>query len=306
MVLPPILVTGAHRSGTTWVGRMIARSRSVVYVHEPFHIHHHPGVCGAEFLKWFTYICDENADDYYTDIKKCIDLRYNLAAEIKAGNLSGQWRRVVRQYNKYLFYRFLRARAVVKNPIALFSAEWLAKAFNMGVVVMIRHPAAFAGSLKKAGWTHPFVHFLEQPLLMRDYLSDFKDEIGYFTATQQPIIDQAVLLWKLTHSVILRFQERHPDWIFVRHEDISRDPNFFFKDIFARLSLPWNPELDQIVTTHSRSGNPVELSAGQNMFIRDSIANIESWKSRLTKPEIQKIHDGVKSLSRCFYTEDEW
>jgi len=31
----PILVTGMHRSGTTWVGRMLAASREAVYFHEP-------------------------------------------------------------------------------------------------------------------------------------------------------------------------------------------------------------------------------------------------------------------------------
>ena len=33
---PPILVTGAHRSGTTWVGKMLALAPGIGYVHEPF------------------------------------------------------------------------------------------------------------------------------------------------------------------------------------------------------------------------------------------------------------------------------
>jgi hypothetical protein len=32
----PILVTGAHRSGTTWVGTSLGKSRHVCYMHEPF------------------------------------------------------------------------------------------------------------------------------------------------------------------------------------------------------------------------------------------------------------------------------
>ena len=32
----PILVTGSHRSGTTWVGKTIALSPSVTYIGEPF------------------------------------------------------------------------------------------------------------------------------------------------------------------------------------------------------------------------------------------------------------------------------
>jgi hypothetical protein len=36
MVRPsPVLVTGIHRSGTTWVGKMLAAAPGVVYINEP-------------------------------------------------------------------------------------------------------------------------------------------------------------------------------------------------------------------------------------------------------------------------------
>lgn len=306
MSLAPILVTGAHRSGTTWVGRMLAEARPAAYIHEPFHIHHHPGVCGAAFDRWFTCIRADNAAAFYEDIEKCINLHYNLAAEIRAGNLPGQWRRIARQYVKYILYRTTGARAVIKDPLALFSAEWLAATFNMKVVVMIRHPAAFAGSLKKAGWSHPFHHFLAQPLLMQNYLEEFRDEIAWFAKAEQPIMDQAAFLWKLTNSVVLRLKRIYPEWIFVRHEDVSREPAICFKDIFTRLSLPWSSRLERIISYHSRPGNPVEQIPGGNMIVRDSSANIQAWKTRLTQGEVQRIHDAVKDLSGCFYCEDEW
>ena len=34
----PILVTGSHRSGSTWLGQMIGASDAVGYIHEPFNI----------------------------------------------------------------------------------------------------------------------------------------------------------------------------------------------------------------------------------------------------------------------------
>jgi len=34
----PILVTGSHRSGTTWAGKMISACPNVGYIHEPFNI----------------------------------------------------------------------------------------------------------------------------------------------------------------------------------------------------------------------------------------------------------------------------
>jgi hypothetical protein len=33
-----ILISGSHRSGSTWTGKVISQSNSVRYVHEPFNI----------------------------------------------------------------------------------------------------------------------------------------------------------------------------------------------------------------------------------------------------------------------------
>lgn len=35
----PILITGAHRSGTTWLGKIVSLSNGVRYIHEPFNVH---------------------------------------------------------------------------------------------------------------------------------------------------------------------------------------------------------------------------------------------------------------------------
>ena len=45
--LRPILVTGAHRSGTTWVGKMLSTEDGVAYISEPLNVLHRPGVFRA-------------------------------------------------------------------------------------------------------------------------------------------------------------------------------------------------------------------------------------------------------------------
>ena len=53
----PILVTGAHRTGTTWVGRLLAAAPAVAYISEPLNVLHRPGVFRAKVANWYTYIC---------------------------------------------------------------------------------------------------------------------------------------------------------------------------------------------------------------------------------------------------------
>jgi hypothetical protein len=109
----------------------------------------------------------------------------------------------------------------MKDPIALFSAPWLARTFNADVVVLIRHPAAVVSSLVRLDWIFYFPYLLEQPELMRDWLAPFAEEIRRFAASPQPLLEQGILLWRIMHHVIFRYQQEHPEWIFLRHEDLS-------------------------------------------------------------------------------------
>jgi hypothetical protein len=277
--LQPILVTGSHRSGTTWVGRMLATAPSVVYVHEPFHIHHDPAVCAARFESWFTYVCPENEAAYRAPIERML--------------------RDARRRSGAPWYRRARVRPLIKDPIALLSAPWLATRFATRNVVLIRHPAAFAGSLKQKQWTHPFAHFLRQPLLMSHHLQPFAADIRSFAREERDVVDQAALLWNVLHAMILAYQETYPDWIYVRHEDLSRDPVEGFRYLFDRLDLELGDASRDAIVAHSFADTSGDLQ-------RNSVANIDTWKTRLTRDEIERVKERVWDVSRRFYAEDEW
>jgi len=75
--------------------------------------------------------------------------------------------RTVRSWKR----RLAGERPLLKDPIAFFSAEWLARTYGADVVVLIRHPAGFAGSLKRMGSSFDFNDFLGQPDLLRASLT---------------------------------------------------------------------------------------------------------------------------------------
>src|SRR5207253_2849513 len=106
-----------------------------------------------------------------------------------------------------------RSRPLLKDPLAVFSAPWLATRFGTRNVVMIRHPGAFAASLQANQWMHPFADFLAQPELMGDLLEPFARDVMRFAHRPPDVIDQAVLLWRMIYSVVRTYQERFPEWI---------------------------------------------------------------------------------------------
>ncbi|MFC1738281.1 sulfotransferase [Planctomycetota bacterium] len=299
----PILVTGSHRSGSTWTGRMLALSSNIAYIHEPFNLEHRRGICKAEFRYWFPYICDENEHLYLRYIYNCLHFRYNILEEFRDTELLKDLFRLLRDYIRFKKYKILKKRPLVKDPIAVFSAGWLAKRFNMDVVVLIRHPAAFAGSLKKARWNHPFDHFLQQPLLMQHYLMKYKSEIEEYSKREKDTVDQAILLWNLIHHMILKYRENHPDWIFIKHKELSESPIEEFGKLYNKLGISFSMDIQRKIKVFSFAGPEKDNS---DKLRRDSKSNIWSWKTRLTGEEIQRVKEKTHGIARAFYTEEDW
>lgn len=314
----PILVTGAHRSGTTWVGKMLATSPRVYYIQEPFNVDHppRPGTSRTRMQYWFTYILEENADHYYRDLQDTLACRYDLRAECAALRSSRDVLRMLRDASYATYSRLTHQSPLFKDPIALFSAEWLAKTFDMDVIVMIRHPAAFASSIKRLNWNHDFTHFLQQPRLMEEHLAPFAAEIAEFAAHEHDFLEQAALLWKIMYYRVSQYKRLHSEWIFLRHEDASMDPLYHFEYLYKRLGLDYSAKVQAVIREYSHSSNPGAAKAkgkGENTPFdttvidkRDSKAAISTWKKKFTATEISWLRNQVEDVAQEFYSDSDW
>jgi Sulfotransferase family len=302
---PPILVTGSHRSGTTWVGKMLARAPGLAYVHEPFNPQRGPGWVGERLPHWYLYVCPENEERYLPLFRRVVELRYPIGRDLAhAGGIRplGQavleWARSIGRQG---------ARPVLKDPIALFSAEWLAERFGAYPVVMIRHPAAFAGSLKRLDWRFDFRNWADQPLLLRDHLGPFEKEIREFARRERDIVDQAVLMWNAIHHVVAGYRERYPRWTFVRYEDLASDPVPGFLDLFALLDLPWTEGIRADIERFSSEANVKEVPPILHRRVkRDSRAAARTWLHRLTEEERGRVREGTAEVAAAFYAAEDW
>jgi len=213
--------------------------------------------------------------------------------------------RILRKQGISLSQRMSGARPVIKDPIALFSAEWLCEKFYMDMLFMIRHPAAFCSSLKVKNWHFDFNNFLDQPLLMAKYLDVYADDIRKCVGGEVDGLNQDILLWNCVHHTIKHYQENHSDWLFVRHEDLSRDPEKEFQFIFNAFRLDFTPAVASIIQQSSGSHNPIEQNPSKEC-LRDSRKNIHNWKTRLSEKEIDQIRIKTAEIADAFYTEDDW
>lgn len=301
----PVLVTGSHRSGTTWVGMNLALAPHTGYIHEPFNISKKFSCMENPFRYWYQYICDHNAVKYKNRLDSVMQYQYPLRCNLGKVKTYRNIARVFLDQGRTLAHKLKSDTPIVKDPIAFFSADWLSKTYGMNVLIMIRHPAAFCSSLKIKNWMFDFNDFINQPLLMDAYLGTFEKEIHEFAKQKKNIIDQAVLLWNCIHQTIMIYQKKHPEWIFLRHEDISDDPLGKFKHVFNQFELDFNHKVESAVIKSSGPHNPVEQQPG-NEFKRDSKANIYNWKKRLSQEEIEIIREKTDDISKSFYENCEW
>ena len=289
------------------MGRVLAASTSppLGYLWEPFNPRHRPGTFPVRFPRYFEYLCAENGAPYVEPLRAALGFRYRPGAELRSLHSPKDAARMARDWARFARDRRRCAAALVKDPIALFSSEWLAATFGMRVVVMIRHPAAFAVSIRRRNWRHRFADFLDQPLLMRDFLAPHEQELRAAADRRPDILDEAILLWNVLYSAVATFQERHPDWVFVRHEDVAASPLERYRALYDRLGLRWTRAVEQVVRETSSASNPGEARRA-DAIRRPSAAQVRAWTSHLSAGESERVRRGTDPLWRRYYDDADW
>jgi len=259
----PVLVTGAPRSGTTWVGRTLTLSGELGELYEPF----------------------------------------NPAA----GPSPEAMRTALRTWRTARGHRRHHRTAMAKDPLALFSTPWLARELGFRPVILVRHPAAFVSSLVRVGWQVRFGSWLRQPLLMDSLLAPWAERIERAQESEGDLVGDGALLWAVCYDVVRRWRDEHPDWLVVRHEDLSADPERAFAELFGALGLSWTGSIAAAIGASTSAQNPTEVSSGaQHELARDSRGIAALWRSRLSDADVRVIRAVTADVGQAFYGEDMW
>ncbi len=298
----PLLVTGSHRSGTTWVGRMLCESGEAAYIHEPFCPNRSPGWLTEPLPYWYMYLSPANGDVYETVIERVLQLRYPVARSLVASRRPQDLARQVPEIAHSLSYKTRRLRALLKDPFALFSTEWLADRFSVLPVVMIRRPVAFVSSIKRLNWGFDYEqNWLAQPLLMRDHLGGHAERFsGYVGETD--LVGEGIVMWNALYDFVAKLRERRPEFAYVVYEDLAADPLAGFESLYARTGLRWDSRTRARIASFSDHANPKDVSARRRRVIkRDSQAASQTWRQRLTPPEIERVTRETAAVAALFY-----
>jgi hypothetical protein len=301
------LVCGAHRTGTTWVGKMLAAGGETTYISEPLNVWHRRGVFRPDVKYWYLYINPENETDYLAGMWETLNYQYHPWLELVSLRSIKDLLRMGRDWANFLRGEIGNLRPLIKDPFAVFSLPWFIERFGSRVVVSIRHPAGFVSSIKRLGWDFNFDDLLDQPLLMHDWLEPYRTEME--TARKEPVdvVVQGSLLWRMVYDVVWQYMDTYPDLLVVRHEDQSLAPLERFKALYDKLGLTFNTLAEKTILNSSGKENPVEVSTNKVHSVKlDSLSNLSNWKRRLTPSEIDLIHKLTQDVAVNYYSDDAW
>jgi hypothetical protein len=298
-----LLIVGAPRSGTTWVGKTLGRTAGSTYVHEPDGTGD-PFAFRAKRALPFTPVLqgDEDVPEYeqlwagaFAGGRRPGTPRDLLARRLFA-RLSQEEKWKGRQTDNASWRVRLACAAavplasdgskrnvIVKSVHAALALEWIAQRFDPVVLVVRRHPYNVLASRLEMGFKPGLLEvrnsgeFAARAWGVRPVDADESD-------LTKDAFHLGTLMLALHDAV-----ERHPDWHIVSHEDLCIEPVAGFSSAAARLGLEWTAESEAFLGESNTRGSGYATN-------RVAAEQPDRWRTRLTAEQVLTIDTALARL----------
>lgn len=284
-------MTGTHRSGTTWLAKMLAAS-GIWYVHEPF------SPQKGRWSRSFDFRRSEHHDP-------AVDA---LFSEVLAGGFRSALN-LPNSDHPLMPLRLFRPkfqRILVKDPLACLLTEYLTRRFKLQTLILFRHPAGFVSSVCRLGWPRGafLKQFLADEVLMASHLDPHRKLLERY-APEDSIASASVLHGALT-NVLWNFVQKGVGTA-IQFEELCNNPIVQLESLFAKLKLPYSEEVRE---THRLAclGIPQAIDAYHPHSVnRNSMVMASSWKAELSQTEVQQIRGIWEQFDVPLYRrENDW
>lgn len=306
-----ILIAGTHRCGSTWVANVLGESPGVHNVYEPdspytdilgtvvrSRLGAYPALRPDEPSSWYTMVWDlafaggwpwsrspsarrlgrglSKSPATFRDHEVAV-----LARAVSAAELQQQ------------------THVIVKSANCGLSLEWIAQRYRPRIVVQRRNPLNVISS-----WIALNIEAdrLDAPAIRERWLAPLG--VNPRVAVTSHVAQVAWTVGVLTLALKLT-AERHPDWIVISHDDLSRDPYEGFASLFAQLGLPWTPRVSAylkaaddpsfVVTGANPRSHPNEQTGAPEGTSR-RVQQASQYRRRLTAAQVDEARSVLDEL----------
>jgi hypothetical protein len=284
----PVLITGLPRSGSSWVGEVLARRPGVRYRYESLNQHWVPQLRGT--LGHFRY--QRPGTPGGKGLRAAVD-----------GALKGKQsaRQLLRAFYRGYPQATLRpkGRLLLKDPTACLLAAWIESQRDVQVVLLVRHPCGFASSVHALQWPFHLQRMLTQRPLLEDHLDPFRGLL------EQCLKDPWASLggfWAATHLVLQA--QAGPGWITAHYEQLCARPQTAFETLAADLGLA------RTAVANTRPVAAADTDTDPGSTRRNSGRMAMIWRERMSNEEINSVMEvverfGLVDFATAGMTQDE-
>lgn len=296
-----LIITGMHRSGTTFLGRVMEQSGFYDYIHEPFSPRF--GIEGVPHR--YSYLDLEGCAN--EPLRHTLDDLHDLKMVFKLPRVEESFakkaaRRVIRSHGHLglLKHRLTpwKKEVLFKDPFLSLCGGYLVKTFpEVKIIYAVRHPLALYRSIMRMGWQFDFADILAQPELVNRYGADFADKLA--TATTVP--EQVAYLWKILYRVIDEQSRALGNKALVfKHEDFCEDPHARITSAFAFLGREIPEPVNRFINKKMFGGKVMPKGDTLHDFARNSKDLAWAWQKKYT-PEYDVILEIIGADLQRFY-----
>lgn len=254
-----VVVAGAPRSGTSWLGQIIESSPQVAYRFQPFFAYATRDRVTADSSRseWFDFLhrLYRSSDGFLTQEDK---------------RDTGEYPEFPTQtWPEVLAFKTCRFQYLLPTLLRFFD--------NAKLVPIMRHPAAVINS-----WISTPSEFPEGSDIEREWrVGRCKNQgsesefFGYYK-------------WKELAHLYLDLQDRFPDRVFpIRYEQLVDDTKQLVSQLFQFLQLPITPATTRFVAACHQTHNGSPFAVFKNRSVKDA------WRSQLPKHIVDEIEDDL-------------
>jgi hypothetical protein len=255
-----ILVAGAARSGTTWLGDLIASQIPCRILFEPFNPRLVPQYRNFHYFQYLRPGLEYPAFRTF-------------AQEVFTGKLRNRWidhqnERVVSEYR------------LIKEIRANLALKWLHDNFpEIPMLFLMRHPCAVVSSRMELDWAtdNDIEPFLSQPDLIDDHLGPYLHLIENAKTAEE----KHAIVWSVSNLVPLK-QFKTGELKLVYYEDLCTQPQaamIFISDSIGQRFLA------SVIDTIDQPSQTARVTSA----VVTGVDKISSWRNKLSPPQIDNI-----------------
>ncbi len=291
-----LVICGLPRSGTTFLGQVVARDQRVTVIHEP--LNKDFGV--QDVPQWFPELQQSTSEGADAELLELIDdiihaeatwtrtapSEYSLATRLSKTIYGGSGGLA---WAKLGFTKWLKrwpSHVCWKDPFATFLVEHLMQTYGARVVGLIRHPGAL---------------YVSQS---RQYLPSYSDWTVSSGDAETHHLEQVAALWIKQAHYFSEMATRYENFLLLTHEDLCCSPLDQAERVCTHFDIELTTEMIEFIK-HSTEGNKITATPGKlHSFRRNSRQLIDDWRTDISEEHAHQLRTLVGNNISPFY--DQW